>query len=96
MNILPKSISAIVLLIMSVFVYDRYINWRRLKETKSYLIKSIIAVVLAVLLNMLVAFLYSTNTPRDFIEIPDFIIAIVIGVIWYKEYKKIQKQLKEK
>ena len=92
MRILPESLAAKALLFMAIFLYGKYVNWRKLKETRTYLIKLIVAIVGAAILDRLHAFLYSTNLTHEFISGLEIAITVGIGVFWYKEYKKTKKK----
>lgn len=80
-----------ILTLMAIFLYGKHINWRKLKETLPYEIKSIVAIILATILGNMLE--YSRNfllsNEVDTIEI---ILVILIGVFWYREYKKINKR----
>lgn len=86
------SLPSAVLLFMGIFLYGKHCNWRKLKETKVYFIKSIISIILAVLFKRLFEFFNKTDLSRNFIDTLEAILGIVIGIIWYKEYKKINKR----
>ncbi|MDD5546882.1 MAG: hypothetical protein PHO67_07030 [Candidatus Omnitrophica bacterium] len=87
------SVPSAVLFFMGIFLYGKHCNWRKLKETKMYLIKFLTVIVLAVLFKKLFSFLNSIpDISRDFTDTLEVILAIAIGIIWYKEYKKINKR----
>lgn len=92
-GILPKSLPSLALLLMAVFLYWKHFNWRKFRETRVYLIKGTVAILFAVILDSLSAFLYSSEVSHDFIDTLEIILTIVVGAIWYKEYKKIKKAL---
>jgi hypothetical protein len=91
-GILPKSLPSLALLLMAIFLYGKHFNWRKFRETRVYFIKETVAILFAVILNRLSVLLYSSEVSHDFIDMLEIILTIVVGVIWYKEYKKINKR----
>jgi len=80
---------------MGIFLYGRKCNWRKLNETKGYFIKFILAIVLAVLLKKLFGFLHSTDISPDVTDTLEVIFAILIGVVWAREHKRMNKATTE-
>lgn len=91
-GILPKSLSAWMLLLMAIYLYGKHSNWKKFKETKIYFIKEATAIVLAVIVNQVIDVLHSLDISSNFKDTPDVILAIAVGIFWYYEYKKINKR----
>lgn len=85
---MPNCLPSYALLFMAIFLYGRYINWRNIKESQSYIIKAIIAIVLAVILNQIYPYIRASNMLPELKDILEIIPLIFIGIIWHREYKK--------
>lgn len=87
---LPKSVSGFVLLMMSILLYGKRFEWKKRKETKSYLIKAGVALIAAVISSKLVVFFQLISASRNLIDSIDVILAVAVGIFWYREHKKMK------
>ena len=85
---LPECLPSWALLFMAIFLYGKKICWKDIKGSWRNVLKAIIALVLAVIINQLFRSLNQSDidkTAKDMLEIA---LVIPVGIIWYKAYKK--------
>lgn len=91
------SLPSVALFFMALFLYGKHFHWKKFKETRIYFIKETVAIALAVIFKKLFIFLNSIpDMSRDFADSLEVILTLMVGIIWYIEYKRIRKLLPAK
>jgi hypothetical protein len=91
---LPQCLPSWALLFYLIFGPSpkKKINWRNIKGSRNYIIKSIIVLVSAVIINRFFLYLRATDLSPDFKDGLEVVLTILIGIIWFWEYKRLQKK----
>lgn len=93
---LPNCIPSCVLIFYFIFGPKKKINWLNIKVSWRYIVKEIVIIVLAVIINKYFTYLRTTDISPDFRDVLEIVLTIPVGIIWYREYKKFKKNEEQK